>query len=66
MTVNGASAILEDLDSKNGSFLRGERVSVPTPLRSGDIVQVGPFTLIFRIAGALASTETEAGPRSSG
>lgn len=59
ITVSGSSAILEDLESKNGSFVRGVRVTVPTTLASGDEVRIGPFNLIFRISADVGSTETE-------
>jgi DNA-binding winged helix-turn-helix (wHTH) protein len=58
--VNGVSATLEDLGSKNGSFVRGVRISVPTPLQSGDHTRIGPFTLIFRVGTYSGTTKTEA------
>jgi pSer/pThr/pTyr-binding forkhead associated (FHA) protein len=63
ITVNDGSATIEDLESKNGSFIGGVRVNAPTPLRPGDTIRIGPFTLIFRMAGDMASTETEARSR---
>jgi pSer/pThr/pTyr-binding forkhead associated (FHA) protein len=59
ITVTGTRAVLADLDSKNGSYVRGVRVSAPTSLDSGDEVRIGPFTLTFRVSGAGASTESE-------
>lgn len=59
VVVRGARATIEDLESKNGSFVGGVRVSAPTPLGCGDSIRIGPFTLVFRISGELASTETE-------
>jgi len=35
LVVHGSSATLEDLGSKNGSFVRGIRITGPTPLESG-------------------------------
>lgn len=32
---------IHDLGSRNGTFLNGDRVYVPTPLRSGDVIQLG-------------------------
>jgi DNA-binding winged helix-turn-helix (wHTH) protein len=58
--VNGVSATLEDLGSKNGSFVRGVRISAPTPLQSGDLARIGPFTLVFRVGAYSGTTETEA------
>jgi DNA-binding winged helix-turn-helix (wHTH) protein len=57
--VTGGRAILEDLASKNGSFVGGTRITVPTVLASGDEIRIGPFTLIFRISLGGSSTETE-------
>lgn len=59
LVVNGAHATLEDLGSKNGSFVRGVRISTPAPLASGDEVRIGPFTLVFRVARDSGSTETQ-------
>jgi DNA-binding winged helix-turn-helix (wHTH) protein len=60
LIVHGGSATLEDLDSKNGSFVRGVRISAPTALVSGDDVRIGAFMLIFRVGAASGSTESEA------
>ena len=46
--VKGRSATLEDLGSKNGSFVRGVRLSGATALQPGDDARIGLFTLIFR------------------
>lgn len=59
IVVDGTRATLEDLGSKNGSFVRGLRISEPALLASGDEARVGPFTLLFRIAGDSASTPTQ-------
>jgi DNA-binding winged helix-turn-helix (wHTH) protein len=58
--VSAEGAVLRDLESKNGTFLRGRRVEAPTPLVDGDEVKVGSATMTFR-ASAGASTETAAG-----
>lgn len=42
------SASIEDLGSKNGTFLDGHRVNKPAPLSDGDVITVGSVTLIFR------------------
>jgi len=33
--------MIEDLGSKNGTYLNGERVGEPMPLRKGDRIQFG-------------------------
>jgi DNA-binding winged helix-turn-helix (wHTH) protein len=51
VTVGGA--MLEDLGSKNGTFVAGTRVMAPTLLRDGDQIRVGDFELSFREARPL-------------
>jgi DNA-binding winged helix-turn-helix (wHTH) protein len=57
--VDDGRATIEDMDSKNGTFVRGARVTAPAVLEAGDAIQIGPFTLIFRLSHGLAATETE-------
>jgi DNA-binding winged helix-turn-helix (wHTH) protein len=59
LVVNGTSATLEDLGSKNGSFVGGARISGPTRLESGDEAWIGPFKLLFRVAADSGSTQTQ-------
>jgi DNA-binding winged helix-turn-helix (wHTH) protein len=40
--------MLIDLGSTNGTFVRGERVEVPTPLADGDVIKVGSVSVKFR------------------
>jgi hypothetical protein len=39
--------VLRDDDTPGGTFLNGERIDGPTPLRSGDLIRVGQSTLRF-------------------
>lgn len=59
LVVRGARATIEDLRSKNGTFVRGARITSPAQLEPGLTVRIGPFGLIFGVAGAAGSTETE-------
>jgi hypothetical protein len=59
MVVRGTEATIEDLGSKNGTIVRGARIVAPLRLESGDEIQVGPYTLTFRVVGGQGSTETE-------
>ena len=52
-------ATLEDLGSKNGTYLRGQVVTSPTPLADGDQIRIGAFELTFRTLAAPGSTETQ-------
>lgn len=59
LVVHGSTAMLEDLGSKNGSFVRGIRISAPTVLEPGDDARIGPFMLVFRVGAASGSTQSE-------
>jgi DNA-binding winged helix-turn-helix (wHTH) protein len=61
IVVSASSAVLEDLGSKNGTFLRGTRVRGAAPLCDGDDIRLGRVRLIFRASSRAASTDTEAG-----
>ena len=57
--IEGGQAILEDLASKNGTFLRGQRISAPTPLRDGDAIRLGRVGMTLRAVGADQATRTD-------
>jgi DNA-binding winged helix-turn-helix (wHTH) protein len=59
VTASGREVSVEDLGSKNGTFVRGVRIQEPTCLRPGDDIQIGPIKLILRIVEWLSATETE-------
>jgi DNA-binding winged helix-turn-helix (wHTH) protein len=54
--IDESGALLEDLGSKNGTYLRGERIGMPTRLIDGDLLTIGPASMIFRILKETAST----------
>lgn len=41
ITVASGAAVIEDLDSTNGTHVRGVRISAPTPLEPGDELALG-------------------------
>ncbi len=59
VTVTGREVSIEDLGSKNGTFVRGIRIEEPTRLSPGNDIQIGPIKLIFRVVEGLGGTETE-------
>jgi DNA-binding winged helix-turn-helix (wHTH) protein len=59
IVVTGERAILEDLGSKNGTFLLGKRLTHPAPLADGDTFRLGRMLLVFRVSSGAASTGTE-------
>ena len=56
--VLGEKATVEDLGSKNGTFLHGQPVTAPSALRDGDQIRVGSVVVTFRIPPPAGSTET--------
>ncbi|HSP07619.1 MAG TPA: SpoIIE family protein phosphatase, partial [Acidobacteriota bacterium] len=52
--------LVEDAGSRNGTFLNGVRLRQPTPLKSGDVVQLGEILLRFNepISDRLKVTDT--------
>jgi len=43
--------ILEDLGSTNGTYINGRRVSTPTPLHNGDVIEMGETSrIVFNLA----------------
>lgn len=59
IVLTGDEAILEDLSSKNGTYLHGQQIAAPARLQHGDEIRVGPFSLTFHVSGSGATTETE-------
>jgi DNA-binding winged helix-turn-helix (wHTH) protein len=51
-------ATLEDLGSKNGTHVNGNRVTAPVHLSDGDEIRLGAISVRFRNARPLAATET--------
>jgi DNA-binding winged helix-turn-helix (wHTH) protein len=67
VVVADGQAVLEDLGSKNGTFLRGRRLESPSALADGDPIALGTAIVTVRALRAGGSTETvpvtEATPR---
>ncbi len=59
LVVAGETVTLEDLGSKNGTYVRGMAVRSPIALADGDRIRIGRFELTFRSLTAAGSTETE-------
>lgn len=62
ITVRFGRALLEDLESKNGTYVGAERVTAVRELKDGERIAVGPAVLVFRVAGLPGSTRTEIRP----
>jgi len=60
VTVQGTTAIIEDLGSKNGTFVNGHQVAGPTPLTNGDEIWIGRSVARMRFLIEGEPTKTEA------
>ncbi len=56
--IDAFSARLEDLGSKNGTFVHGRRLEAPVALRDGDDIRIGSVALVFRRRESGSPTET--------
>lgn len=55
----GDQVTIEDLGSKNGTFVGERRLEAPAPLNDGDTFRLGRQLLLFRRSGPAAATSTE-------
>ncbi len=58
IVIDETGAVLEDLGSKNGTYLRGKRIEATAELADEDQVTIGPASMIFRVFKQTASTAT--------
>lgn len=54
VAIADGRTVLEDLRSANGTYVNGRRLAAPIALRSGDRIDIGPFSMVFE-DGALVS-----------
>jgi DNA-binding winged helix-turn-helix (wHTH) protein len=60
--LGGTAAVIEDVGSKNGTFVGTTRVEGRVPLRDGDTIHTGGVCLTYREAARADSTETRVHP----
>jgi DNA-binding winged helix-turn-helix (wHTH) protein len=58
IVVRQSDATLEDLGSKNGTYVAGRRVTTPHRLASGDQIRLGSVVITFCIPEPPGATET--------
>ena len=56
--IEHGNATIEDLGSKNGTYVAGEVVTGPRRLNDGDQIRLGSVVVKFRIPRLSALTET--------
>ncbi|MBN1921966.1 MAG: FHA domain-containing protein [Anaerolineae bacterium] len=65
ITAGPQGSVLTDLNSTNGTFVNGQRIERPYLLRERDVVQIGPFSLVYS-AGKLQQYVAAGGVRLDG
>jgi len=60
LVLTGQEATVEDLGSKNGTFVGNEAVTAPRRLNDGDTIRLGPVVITFRVPPPAGLTETVA------
>jgi DNA-binding winged helix-turn-helix (wHTH) protein len=58
IVVNGDQVTIEDLGSKNGTFIDGHPIAGPSVLKDGGEIRIGPVAFTFRVAPPTIETET--------
>ena len=58
IVVEGRDATVEDLGSKNGTYVGARKVSAPHRLADGDQIRLGSVVITFRIPPAVGSTDS--------
>jgi DNA-binding winged helix-turn-helix (wHTH) protein len=62
IVVTGGRAVLEDLGSKNGTYLRGRRIHRPVELSDGDEICFGRDVVVFHFCYPAGTTLTDEPP----
>jgi DNA-binding winged helix-turn-helix (wHTH) protein len=58
ITLDAAGGVVEDLGSKNGTYVNDRRVEGSTPVADGDQIRIGSLLFTFRVSQSSTTTET--------
>ena len=61
ISITADRVVLEDLNSRNGTWIDGRGITSPTEVHDGFIIGVGPITLTFVSRSSVASTRPMSG-----
>ena len=59
IAIDASGAVVEDLGSKNGTYVNDRRIDAPTPIVDGDHVRIGSLLFTFRLSQGNETTETQ-------
>jgi DNA-binding winged helix-turn-helix (wHTH) protein len=65
ISIDADGVVIEDLGSKNGTYVNDRRVSEPTPVANGDQVRIGSLLFTFKQSSDGTSTATHSSHRRS-
>ncbi len=61
ISITAGRAVVEDLNSRNGTWIDGRGITSPTEVHDGNVIGVGPITLTFVSLSSVASTRPMSG-----
>src|SRR3954466_5620739 len=61
ISITAGRAMLEDLNSRNGTSVDGRGITSPTEVHDGTVIGLGPITLTFVSLASVASTRPMSG-----
>jgi DNA-binding winged helix-turn-helix (wHTH) protein len=59
ISIGDGGVSIEDLGSKNGTYVGGRRLKEPVPIRDRDVVKIGPASLTLKRTGPTRSAVRE-------
>jgi DNA-binding winged helix-turn-helix (wHTH) protein len=65
ISIDANGVVIEDLNSKNGTYVNDRRVSEPTPVANGAQVRIGSLLFTFKQSSDGSSTATHSSHRKS-
>lgn len=65
ISIGDQGATIEDLDSKNGTYVGGKRIRGAAPLADREAVRIGPAALTLRVLSRTGSTRSTMKKRAS-
>ena len=58
ITLDAAGGVVEDLGSKNGTYVNDRRIEGSAPVADGDQIRIGSLLFTFRLSQSSTTTET--------
>lgn len=59
ITLRDGAYLIEDLLSANGTFVNGQKLTAPRPLKDGDQIAIGDTVLIFQQGETVSATDDQ-------